>query len=338
MTKETYFFSYSRKDAAFVKRLATDLKKEGANVWLDQLDIIPGVAWDDAIQNALNEAYGILAIISDTSTKSKNVMDEISYAIGQGKRIIPLVIEDCQVPFRLGRLQHIDFTQDYNTAFDSLLKTLDTPQSQNETADTGPQKKIASPERFDKKPIKQIYVWAAILIAVVLAVILFKNNDDNKSDISSNSSSNVANEKDDSTINRQTQTPAIENKPASPALNHYEVKFSMTSIKVDPELEYQILESLVEPKDVQNSILKLKIRCKNDGRYDFNFWSASFRLSIDDVPTEPLGYYTLNELVASHAAKDGTIEFEFPNKVKSLKFLVYQNDDKIEIPLSLIAH
>ena len=130
-------------------------------------------------------------------------------------------------------------------------------------------------------------------------------------------------------------TLAVEKKSAPPTASKLEAQFSMTSIKVNKELQYQILEAVVEPKDPQNSILTIKIRCSNDGPYGFNFWSASFKLDIDDLPTAPLGYYDLNELVDSHTAKDGTIAFELPNNAKSLKFLIYEGNNKIEIPVSL---
>ena len=128
MQQANYFFSYSRKNSDFVKKLATDLKKAGENVWLDQLDIAPGNPWDDSIQNALNEAEGLIVILSDDSVKSKNVMDEVSYAISRGKRIVPLVIENCPIPFRLARLQYIDFMKDYDSSFANLLKSLNTPE------------------------------------------------------------------------------------------------------------------------------------------------------------------------------------------------------------------
>ena len=124
MKPAKYFFSYSRVDSDFAKKLATDLRNAGADIWLDQLDIVPGSAWDVAIQNALNGAGGVLAIISDTSIQSKNVMDEVSYAISQEKRIIPLILENCPVPFRLARLQHVDFTKDYDSALEYLLKAI----------------------------------------------------------------------------------------------------------------------------------------------------------------------------------------------------------------------
>src|SRR4051812_26362162 len=114
MQQPYYFFSYSRKDSEFVKRLASDLKNTSANVWLDQLDISPGSPWDESIQNALNEAHGLIVILSGTSAKSQNVMDEVSYALSRGKKVVPLMIEECQIPFRLARLQYIDFTKDYD--------------------------------------------------------------------------------------------------------------------------------------------------------------------------------------------------------------------------------
>lgn len=123
-----YFFSYSRQNAEFVIKLATDLKNNGANVWLDQLEIAPGSRWDDSIESALNEAKGLIVVLSHTSVKSQNVLDEVSYAISQEKRIVPLMLENCSIPFRLARFQYIDFTKNYDTAFQYLLKTLNILQ------------------------------------------------------------------------------------------------------------------------------------------------------------------------------------------------------------------
>ena len=53
MSAPAAFVSYSREDSEFVLRLARDLKAAGANVWLDQLDIQPGHAWDSMIESAL---------------------------------------------------------------------------------------------------------------------------------------------------------------------------------------------------------------------------------------------------------------------------------------------
>jgi len=168
----------------------------------------------------------------------------------------------------------------------------------------------------------------ALIVALTQTGIFHTNAEERRS--ATNISTEIAK-------SNETQKTIAEanNKPVSEIVSNFNVKFSMTSIRVNKDLQYQILQSVVKPKDPQNSILTIKIRCVWDGSYGFNFWSASFKLSIDDLPTAPLGYYALNELVESHTVKDGIIEFEIPDTAKSLKFLIYDGDNKIEVPLSL---
>jgi uncharacterized protein len=125
------FFSYSRDDSAFVVRLAADLKAAGANVWLDQLDIIPGQRWDRAIEDALKNCPSLIVILSPISVNSTNVMDEVSFALEEQKTVIPVIYKDCAIPFRLRRLQHVDFKQDYAHGLNELLKVL-VPQQKLE--------------------------------------------------------------------------------------------------------------------------------------------------------------------------------------------------------------
>lgn len=127
-----YFFSYSTQNSEFVINLATHLKEVGANVWLDKIDILPGSRWDDCIQNALSSSSGLLIVLSMDSVQSQNVLDEVSYAISHKKRIIPILIEDCKIPFRLARFQHIDFTGEYDIGFRQLIKTINVNQPASE--------------------------------------------------------------------------------------------------------------------------------------------------------------------------------------------------------------
>jgi hypothetical protein len=119
----TAFFSYSREDAEFALRLAKDLRAAGASVWLDQLDIKPGQRWDRAVEDALASCPLLLVLLSPTSVNSTNVMDEVSLALEEGKTVVPVVYRDCKVPFRLRRLQHVDFRLEYSTGLSRLLET-----------------------------------------------------------------------------------------------------------------------------------------------------------------------------------------------------------------------
>jgi len=124
MASGKIFFSYSRDDSEFVLKLAKDLRAEGANIWLDQLDIPAGKRWDAEIEQALEIAEVQLVILSPTSVGSNNVMDEVSYALEKGKLVIPILHKDCQIPFRLKRLQYLNFTNNYDKGFKELSKAL----------------------------------------------------------------------------------------------------------------------------------------------------------------------------------------------------------------------
>ncbi len=124
MYSESIFFSYNRSDIEFALKLARDLRENGVNVWLDKLDIPGGVHWDNAIEKALFSSTCILVIISPAAIESSNVMDEVSYALEEKKKLIPVIFKESAIPYRLRRLQHIVFTGDYQEALDQLLQSL----------------------------------------------------------------------------------------------------------------------------------------------------------------------------------------------------------------------
>jgi hypothetical protein len=106
------FVSYSRKDSEFALRLVRDLTASGVRVWLDQANIGAGQRWDRTIEVALTGCDRVLVILSSAAVESESVMDEISFAIEKRKEIIPVLYQDCAVPFRLRRFQNIDFRFD----------------------------------------------------------------------------------------------------------------------------------------------------------------------------------------------------------------------------------
>ncbi|MAW95224.1 MULTISPECIES: toll/interleukin-1 receptor domain-containing protein [unclassified Leeuwenhoekiella] len=124
MNTGTIFFSYSRQDSDFVIHLAQSLREAGAKVWLDQLDIQPGSRWDKSIEQALFKSSTLLVILSKASVESANVMDEVSFALEEKKRVVPILLEECDIPFRLRRLQFADFTGNRNQALNTLIASL----------------------------------------------------------------------------------------------------------------------------------------------------------------------------------------------------------------------
>lgn len=128
------FVSYSRDDSHFALKLSSDLKGAGVDAWLDQLDIQPGERWDRSIEKALERSICLIVILSPSSVASNNVMDEVSFAIDEGKRIVPVVIQSCQIPFRMRRFQFIDFSDNYSLSLQKLLSVFNlSPSNQLQT-------------------------------------------------------------------------------------------------------------------------------------------------------------------------------------------------------------
>jgi WD40 repeat protein len=74
----------------------------------------------------------MLVILSPASVNSTNVMDEVSFALEEKKTVIPVLHKDCTIPFRLRRVQYVDFRQDYGRGVKELLRTLATGQKEEQ--------------------------------------------------------------------------------------------------------------------------------------------------------------------------------------------------------------
>lgn len=105
------FISYSRTNGSFALKLAKELNCDGFVPWLDQLDIPAGARWDDEVERALRECEIFMLVLTPASVASDHVKDEIGYALLMKKRFIPILLEICDVPFRLQRFQYVDFTK-----------------------------------------------------------------------------------------------------------------------------------------------------------------------------------------------------------------------------------
>jgi hypothetical protein len=156
MSTETIFFSYSRDDSEFVLNLAKNLRIAGANIWLDQLDIKPGTRWDSSIEKALKSSNTLLVILSKTSVDSTNVLDEVSFALEEKKKVVPVLLEECDIPFRLRRLQYADFIGDHKKGITTLVEALDLDQSvASKLADVTTDISVSQQEVEQGKKIKQ---------------------------------------------------------------------------------------------------------------------------------------------------------------------------------------
>ncbi len=63
-------------------------------------------------------------ILSPASVSSPNVLDEVSFALGKQKTVIPILFRESEVPYRLQRIQHLDLRSDYARGINTLVEVL----------------------------------------------------------------------------------------------------------------------------------------------------------------------------------------------------------------------
>jgi tetratricopeptide (TPR) repeat protein len=129
------FLSHNHADKPFARRLAQDLQAAGARVWLDEREIKLGDSLIEKIRQGIDEMEYFGAILSKHSVQSRWVQEELDTAMSlqiEGKRIkvLPLVIEDCELPgFLKGKL-YADFrnkrrnTKRYKEELEKILQRL----------------------------------------------------------------------------------------------------------------------------------------------------------------------------------------------------------------------
>ncbi len=185
------FLCHSSGDKAAVRELWARLRADGHHPWLDEQDILPGQDWELEIRRAVRASQIVLVCLSKGSiSKSGYVQKEIRFALDVADAqpegaifLIPVRLEDCQVPERLGRWQWVDLFQP--TGYERLLRTLEATQSEvhpgapvpsaslpaaatSQTPRSGAE--IAPPRR----PMLEVLSWiAGILGAIVAAAAYF---------------------------------------------------------------------------------------------------------------------------------------------------------------------
>lgn len=123
------FLSHSSIDKSTVISIALDLSERGISTWLDSFDILPGESIVSKINDGIKECDYMLLFLSNNSVKSKWVQkewetflwDEISC---DKIKIIPIKLDDCEVPKILQTKKYIDFSNDYNDGLFELISTI----------------------------------------------------------------------------------------------------------------------------------------------------------------------------------------------------------------------
>ena len=123
------FISYSRENQQEVIKLVEYLREQGVAVWMDESDIHGATMWTKEIVEAIRASSVFILAISRHSTGSKNVVKELALASEREKIILPIYLEQCDIPetmeYQLAGIQNIAlYTLDKGKAYEFVHQTI----------------------------------------------------------------------------------------------------------------------------------------------------------------------------------------------------------------------
>ena len=105
------------------------LEKAGHEVWVDERAIAPGTDWRTEIDQGIQAADALIAVMSPEAARSEYVTYEWAFALGRGIPVVPVVVRTAALHPRLDALQYLDFTTHDARPWTRLLEMLEQPES-----------------------------------------------------------------------------------------------------------------------------------------------------------------------------------------------------------------
>jgi hypothetical protein len=123
------YISYSHHDKAFALKLEKALKEKGFETWIDVFDLHAGDNIFAKIQTGINECDFIITILSNHYVNSQWTLRELEAFemrdVSNGTNtIIPILIEDCELPIFLRDKIYLDFRGSFKSSFYKLISDL----------------------------------------------------------------------------------------------------------------------------------------------------------------------------------------------------------------------
>lgn len=124
------FLCHSSSDKPAVRNLYHRLCRNGIDPWLDEENLLPGQDWQQEIPKAVRNSDVVVVCLSQGAiNKAGYLQKEIRYALDVADEqpegtifLIPLKLEECDVPDRLNRWQWVNFFDE--RGYDRLMLAL----------------------------------------------------------------------------------------------------------------------------------------------------------------------------------------------------------------------
>ncbi len=111
------FISHSSSDKERVWKIVSYLQSVGVELWIDKLEMRPGTSLIRTITEAISDAPYVAVMLSAEALQSTWVEEELKQAMShefhtEQTKVIPCLLEDCEVPLLLKDKLRCDFRKD----------------------------------------------------------------------------------------------------------------------------------------------------------------------------------------------------------------------------------
>jgi HEAT repeat protein len=146
------FISYKHDDEDFVfDSLKPKIVKEGFEIWIDEERLRAGEDWREEIDQAIRDSFAVVVLITPASIESQYVTYEWSFALGIGRKVIPLLFKAPQkVHPRLAGRQLLDFTKRRSRPWAKLFNRLNELQDTSIDDETVSERQTSSAPNDDQ--------------------------------------------------------------------------------------------------------------------------------------------------------------------------------------------
>jgi len=127
--KKRVFISYSYQDKEFVEWLKNELQGLGLEIWYDQAEIQVGDSIKKKVNEGIQSSSAFILVLSNSSKNSDWVRYEMNSAlllnaIKKGVAILPIKIDDSEIPPDLSGYLYADFSNNREQGLEILKRSL----------------------------------------------------------------------------------------------------------------------------------------------------------------------------------------------------------------------
>jgi hypothetical protein len=122
--RPSVFISHAHEDNETARGLTKELNRKGFSVWFDERELKSGEAWEQQIKDAISGCNALLLLVSKKTMLSNIVLAEVGMALGQGKRVIPIMVEDQDEQVRAKVFENFDLSGNFEDGLHELAKVL----------------------------------------------------------------------------------------------------------------------------------------------------------------------------------------------------------------------